>query len=324
MTESTGLDDDIPDAIRDEAIDWALKLEEDDPEGELHRAHQRWLHADPRHARAWERITSLENSLSGLREAPRVRPVLQVVREQRRRGVQLLSLLMVFGIGGAWLADPMLHDRLRYDYVAGVGERRSVELGGGAHLELNAGTALDVEISADGEDRIELVRGAVRIRTDGAPLTASRGALTAVPQGTDFGMIAGDGQTEFHVRNGRIIAQHGEGKRSVSLGAGNSATFSEASGRFERGGDAARAMAWTGGMIKARDMTIEDFAKALDPYMRRRIAVDPQVRSLTISGLFPLDDPTVSLEALTDAVPVETLQDYPWRIRIAPADGPGK
>ncbi|TQE99339.1 MAG: DUF4880 domain-containing protein [Spiribacter salinus] len=316
MTVSTGMDDDIPDAIRDKAIDWALKLEEGDPDETLLKEHQQWLDADPRHARAWARIASLQNSLSSVSARERVRPVLRLVNKRRQRGLNLLALLLLIGSGSAWIADPVLHDRFRYDYVAGVGERKTVEVGEGIELHLNAGSAVDIEGRPAGSQRIRLIRGALQVQTGGEPLTASHGDVTAVPRGTRFGMIAGDERTELHVEAGRIEVRKSGNQTSASLGPGESAYVVDATGQLERGTNARQAMAWTRGMIHARDLPIDAFAKALAPYTRQQITVDPEVRDLAVSGLFPLDAPEVSLNALTDAAPVRIAQVYPWRVRI--------
>lgn len=310
--------DAIPDHIRDAAVDWKLELDQSWHDDSVQRAFQQWLAADPRHQTAWNRLSSMDACLSDIKSRSQLRPALRLARSYRlRRHANLFVLLMVVGLFGVWVADPVVYDRLRYDYVTGIGERQLFELDSGARMTMNANSAINIRTSASGMDQIELVRGAVVIDTVGNKLAAHHGDLVVVPQGTVFGIAQGS-KTVFHVSEGQISVRDRVSGSSVSLKAGASASFDERSAQFVPNRGVAQEMAWTNGMILARDLSIKAIAHQLGPYTRRQILVDPTVENIKVNGAFPLDNPHESFSALTDAAPVSIDSSLPWRIRIQP------
>jgi transmembrane sensor len=62
--------------------------------------------------------------------------------------------------------------------------------------------------------------------------------------------------------------------------------------------------AWTDGVIVADKMRLDEFIAELGRYRSGRLACDPAVADMRVSGVFPLNDTDRALAALTDSLPV--------------------
>jgi transmembrane sensor len=57
--------------------------------------------------------------------------------------------------------------------------------------------------------------------------------------------------------------------------------------------------------------------EALRPYCRGFVRVAPDVRSLRVQGVFPLDDPERTFNALAETLPIRVDRYSPWLTLIS-------
>jgi transmembrane sensor len=82
---------------------------------------------------------------------------------------------------------------------------------------------------------------------------------------------------------------------------------------------ALHADSWTRGILRVRDMRLQDFAAELARYRPGILHCDPAVAELRISGAFQLGDTTPVLDSLPKALPVEVLyRSRYWVTLVAP------
>ncbi|HCN47117.1 MAG TPA: DUF4880 domain-containing protein, partial [Pseudomonas sp.] len=119
----------LPEAMVRAAIEWQMKLR---GHPELQAPFNEWLHRDPRHQLAWQRLQQMAGMFqaSHLPDAEQTIPVLRRASADlgRRRVLKMLGLVA----GGTAIAAVSAPPSWHADYMTGVGERRQIELGNGA------------------------------------------------------------------------------------------------------------------------------------------------------------------------------------------------
>lgn len=162
------------------ALEWFVRMQDDDASAEERRRFALWLAADPANAAALTRAKALWDRFD-------------VVAEQTegRRGVRLdRRKLLLSGVaaglaagGGAGLAS---RPDLFADHRTGIGERRTVPLPNGVWAELGTDSALSLHGPPEG-GRVVLFRGeGVFDVPPGQPFTVSAGPVSARALGTRF------------------------------------------------------------------------------------------------------------------------------------------
>ncbi|WP_394560012.1 FecR family protein [Aquipseudomonas alcaligenes] len=310
------------DPIAEQAIAWMVRLRSGRDQAQQQAALQAWLDESPAHARAWQQ---LHNGLGAhyelLRRAPSTlrEPLLQAepARRDVLRGLVGLGLLG----GGLWLgAHSRPGQTLLADFSTGTGERRELSLPDGSRLSLNAGSAVDLDFSAE-RRLLHLRQGALVIQV---AAEAHRPLIVRSAQGETRAL-----GTRF------LVEQQAEATRvvvlehavQVSLPSGSRLDLQEGqaallqAGRIERlAGEQGYRADWLSGRLSVLDEPLESVIDALRPYRRGLVRVAPQVRQLRVQGVFPLDDSERTLTAMAETLPIRVDSYGPWLTLIGPAD----
>ena len=157
---------DIPEATREEAASWFVRLQGADAAADDWAAFERWLSEDAAHARAYEQLESLWVELDD--HAPALRRALAPVAQSDRRprmsparGRAMTRRLWIAMAGGAIAAGlaavivlqpqpgPGAWEDGATSYEAPAGEIRRVSLADGTRVHLNAGSRIAVRMDRD-------------------------------------------------------------------------------------------------------------------------------------------------------------------------------
>ncbi|MGC3987621.1 MAG: FecR domain-containing protein [Pseudorhodoferax sp.] len=317
----------VPGRVLDAAIAWQLRL---DAGGAADRAAlQAWLDAHPDHARVWRQLGRLDAELAAGAAGPATRATLQrPVRAGRRRAGALLGLVLAACAGLAVLDRFQPAAQLLADLRTGTGERRAVTLPDGSRLHMDTRTALD--LAFDGTRRAVVLRaGRIAVETahgagDPRPFVVltPTGSLRAL--GTRF-MVEAQGGTRLTVTEAAVAArpaacapapqQPCAAERTVRAGE----TVRVHADRVDDAQPAApEADAWKDGMLVVEDRPLAEVVARLARYRPGRLAVDPRVADLRVTGTLPLADTDQALLALTAAVPVELHEATRWWVTLRP------
>lgn len=162
--------DDIPPAVIDAAIAWAIKLEFNQPSSATRQAFEEWRQVHALHALAWQRVQSLRQDFQAVPDGL-VRNALQMVEARREAAHvgrrQALRLLMLTGVAvtGGWiLRDSLGWQHLIADVATRVGEQRTLRLDDGTVVVLNTDSAVSFALEA-ARRRVVLRRGEIMITT---------------------------------------------------------------------------------------------------------------------------------------------------------------
>lgn len=327
----------LPEAVTLAATEWLVKLQAIDQADARTRnttldAWQRWHDAHPQHAQAWQRLSAFTEQLRTIPPTIAHGALVKrhaAARQSRRRVLGLFALASV--AGAAWTARDSETIRVaRADYSTAVGERRTVRLDDGTLLSLNTQTAVNVRYS-DGQRNILLERGEIAVTTGADKAHGHRpffvetahGRLQAL--GTRFVVRQHETATDVTVLESAVRIQPGSPHATpVILNAGQSARFDRdgIASRTDDANAATAAAAWTQGMLVVHAMPLATFLHELGRYRRGHLGCAPEIASLPVSGIYPIDDTDRVLDMLARSLPVEIQRFTGWWVRLQP--GPVK
>lgn len=317
--------------VLEAAADWLVRLNADDVTAEDEAALRRWLAADARHLRAWQRAQGLLGSLRVL-PAEAVKGVLDrpPERASSRRRVLRLAWLPALP-AAAWLArEELPWAPWQATHRTQTGEQQQLSLADGSRLVINTATALKVRDSAD-QPVIELLKGEVFIAT--APSATPRSLRVQTAEGAVQAQAA-----QFSVRRlddagwghsgarSRLTVFSGEvdlsvGRSTNRLLARQQLVFSASGASAITSVDEEIEGAWLRGIVIARGMPLGDLVAELDRYRPGVLRCSPQLAQLRVSGVFPVNDPDRSLDLIARSFPVELHYRTRYWVTLQPRQG---
>ncbi len=314
------------DAVSEQAIDWMVRLRAGTPDAALQERFNAWLAMDRAHSQAFEKlqerlagsfntVRALDRRLPG--QAGEARQVLLQPQASRRDALRVLAGISLLG-GSLWLGSKsQFGESLLADLHTGRGQRQSFNLADGSRLSLNADSAVDLRF--DGQQRVVILRHGELV-IDVAPdprrpliVRTAEGEMRAL--GTRFLVAQEQDASRLVVLQHSVEARLFDGTAQV-VREGQSVVLSSRSITFARGDEQRRAD-WLNGRLNVLDESLEKVVDALRPYGRGFVRVAPEVRSLRVQGVFPLDDPRKTLAALAETLPIRVDHYSPWLTLIS-------
>ncbi|MCQ4260367.1 DUF4880 domain-containing protein [Stutzerimonas stutzeri] len=300
----------LPEAIIRAAIEWQMQLRIDGQSAKLLKQLDDWLQRDTRHQLAWQRLQQMESLFhdTQLPAAAHAIPLLQHAEADlgRRRTVKLLGLGIA--TGSAALLAPTVMPGWRADLVTSVGERRRLELGDGAEVMLNTGSALD-----HGGD--ELILRAGEVMVDGEEWRLLCRFARCEGRQARMHVRERDGLSEIRVERGEVFVTAASGRRVMHAGEALSVSTR---GMTPLGRGAIDPFAWTRGLLVASDIRLDDFLTEAGRYRQGWLGCDPAVAEIRLSGVFRLDEPDLMLRNITHLLPVQIVERTRWWVRVVP------
>lgn len=305
-------------AIVDQAIQWLIKLRFNQADAATTRAFEHWLGQSPEHARAWQRVETLNDDFARLPPVLTRHTLNNANRQLHRRdSLKLLAVLAAAGLGWLGHEQGALPDLLA-EYRTVTGERRTLGLRDGSRIQLNSDSAIDTHL--DKQRRLVVLRhGEILIDTgrdsQAAPprpfwVQTRHGYLRAL--GTRFLLREQQGSTLLAVRQG-AVAIFPDDRAAIAthiVHPGESLLFNVAglSAAPDNGLDP---WAWSDGVISAQDMRLGDFIAELARHRRGVLRCSDASANLRLSGTYQLADTDQVLALIAQTLPVRI--DYRTR-----------
>jgi transmembrane sensor len=327
-----------------EAAAWRVHLSE----GGLEHSpeFEQWLESDPRNEAAWDRIqvplkfiseheASPETlqwrrvALANAQQAASVR-WLEPVRVRRTRVWAVAAAVALLGCAAlmaAYLQRPEM-------YRTQIGERRSVLLADGSHVELDSATELQVRYSNHARE-LTLNRGQARFDVAHdieRPFCVTAGAEKVVAMGTAFNVDLSGSKLVVTLIEGRVVvlpkraglsfttlfspddlplpAAHpsaGRAQRGIELNAGQRLEVS-VNGKASDIAPAnlERSNAWQNGQLIFDDAPLSVVVEQVNRYARRPLVLqDEDAGRERVSGVFSTDDVDGFVDTLTRYLPID-------------------
>ncbi|HEV7319763.1 MAG TPA: FecR family protein [Ensifer sp.] len=301
--------------LREQAVDWLVRLKGDPDDEELRSAFERWRAEDPAHAEIFARVQRAIGDVSLLiRREPEFAQRAVKAAGPRRKTVASLAAIAVAGAGLFVALDgPM---RMRADVIAGTGERPIFMLDDGSTLQLNAQSAVAYRFSS-GERRIVLLRGEafVKVAADkDRPFVMEAGGGTTTALGTAFDVnLTDDGASVTVLEHAVSVATDAATPpRRVEVNEQLDYTHDGRLGDI-RPVDPFLAASWRQGRLVFEERTITSIVEEIGRYVPGKILIaDASVGARRVSGSFDLSDPIGTLQGLAEAFDVEVTRIGPY------------
>jgi transmembrane sensor len=314
------------DPVTEQAIDWMVKLRAGTPDARLQERFNAWLLMDRAHRQAWDTLQerlgdtfkpfrTLDQRLPG--QAGEARQVLLKPQASRRDALRVIAGLGLLGGGLLLGSKTQLGESLLADLQTARGHRQNFNLADGSRLSLNAESAVDLRFN-DRQRLVILRRGELVI--DVAPdanrpliVRTAEGEMRAL--GTRFLVAQEADASRLVVLQHSVEARLFDGTTQV-VKEGQAALLSTRNITLASDDERGRAE-WLNGRLNVLDESLEQVIDALRPYHRGFLRVAPEVRGLRVQGVFPLDAPDRTLDALAETLPIRINRYSPWLTMIS-------
>ncbi|MBS0363297.1 MAG: FecR domain-containing protein [Proteobacteria bacterium] len=298
-----------PDALREEAAAWLIRVQSDAATDGDWRALAEWLAQSTEHRAAYAELEELsfeiEDSAALLRDLLAAAPsnVVQLPRRRPNRwpvwGLAAAAALVVAVVSPlSWQKWAGRQDH----YATGVGQTRDLRLADGSDVRMNAMTTLDVRLGAgrrrvrlgDGEASFDVAKDASR------PFVISVGDEQVRVVGTAFNIRHYDGLFVLTVSRGIVEAHGADGAGpGARLTVGQELRRRDGAATFQVARvDPATAAAWTNGRMICRDRPLTDIVADLNRRYRIPVKLGPRAAGLRFSGVIELGDETQAVQRL--------------------------
>ena len=292
-----------------------------------------WLDQDPSHRTLLSDYcqfsADLERRLPDLVEAGLVElPATRIPVRRRRMRAWIFTLAGTCAAAAAvaflWFARP----QTQYEaYATSMGQRKSITLYDGTHIELNADTSLLVETDkrrrhvrlASGEAFFHVAKDPSR------PFTVSTPSGSVRVTGTVFD-VSTDAKSDIDVTvvEGHVLVHPSQtGTTShpevVALSAGDSLAADAKGVTVRHLSDASvqDALAWRTGQVVFDGTPLREALARFARYHGRGITASEAAGKLRLGGRYSLDDLDGFLSNLEEALPVKVTQDSSGTIRVS-------
>ncbi|MBB2973047.1 FecR domain-containing protein [Mesorhizobium sp. RMAD-H1] len=303
-----------PDPVTDEALDWFMRLrEENDPD--TMAEFERWRKDDPQRVAAFARLSRL-HAMPSLRKAtekdaerlgvgataPVVVAMPPRMRAARRWVSALSAIAAMLLVAVGWQQYPALMLHWRSDYMTATGEHLTVPLPDGSAVTLNTASAIAIDF-AGGRRRVSLLEGEAYfdVRHDAAHPFVVAGHFSEVEvKGTAFGVRTDEQEDLVVLERGRVEVRRTANKADLAMLEPRQMIVATASGLSPvHNADPMRSLAWRDGRIVFHDRPFRRALADLERYYDGTVVVmTGQAGKRMVSGNYRIDDPEAAIRTL--------------------------
>ncbi len=313
-------EDEKPDALLEEAMDWLLRLQDAPRDSRPAQQLKVWLSQSPAHEHAWNKARRAWRLLGKVPpvyehlwkdQAPSLPPARQSLRgsrthgpaspSQRRLGGWVTGAASAAAIGIFLLfAAPSIMVRMEADHVTTAGENRTITLADGTVVTLGADSAIASDLDGR-ERRVALLSGEAFFEVThdtSRPFVVEAGGVGVTVLGTAFNVqLTTDAATVELERGSVRVAYDNE---NAVLAPGEMVAVDRRTGAMARSAIAREDIAaWRSGHIFVNDATIGSVVEQLQRYHSAWIKVpDGKLAAQRVTGLYDLRDPDRALRAI--------------------------
>ncbi|UTV39692.1 FecR family protein (plasmid) [Ensifer adhaerens] len=301
--------------MREQAVDWLVRLTGDPDDEALQLAFERWRAEDPAHAEIFARAQRAIGDASLLiRREPEFAQRAVKRTGTRRKTATALAAIVSVGAGIFVALDGALW--MQADVIAGKGERPILTLEDGSTLQLNAQSAVAYQFTS-AERRIVLLRGEafVQVAADSQrPSVVKAGGGTTTALGTAFDVNLTDDGTSVTVLEHAVSVATDAAMPPRRVAVNEQVSYDH-DGRlgFVTPVDPFVAAAWRQGRLVFEERTIASVVEEIGRYVPGKILIaDASVGARRVSGSFDLSDPVGALQGLAEAFDVKVTRIGPY------------
>lgn len=295
-------------AIRQQAFDWLIRLNEAPETPQLRSEFETWLFRSVEHGRTWDKACRMWSAMG---EAPAVHQRLNAAAARRPRGRFFRPRRVFVAFAGlaailclAYVALPSVMLLYEADYRTDVAETRTIKLEDGSNVVLGPASAIASDFSK-GSRNVRLLAGEAFfdvVHDASRPFHVISRDLDVKVLGTAFDVRVSDEGTDVGLEHGSVQATGSVAGKEIheTLAPGDLVSVNRSNGSLTRETmPLADIGAWRGGRLIVADATIGSVIEQIRRYHPSWIAVpDSGLAERKVSGVFNLADPDKALVAL--------------------------
>nr|WP_298098297.1 FecR domain-containing protein [uncultured Shinella sp.] len=302
-------------------MDWLLRLKDEPQCQEAARGLHAWLQRSEGNRVAWQTALRTWELLGEVKpqytDLWPVKPAENVVAHPAMRRRRLVAgIALAAAAITAVLAGPALLLRLQADAITATGESRLMTLADGSVVNLSGGSAIGVDITAEGR-RVRLLSGEAffDVAHDAArPFTVEAGGAKVVVLGTAFDVALDPSATTVQLARG-VVGISGTASSTVTeMAPGDMTTIDHDTGEIlHETVPVGEIGAWRNGLLFVNDVPVENVVARLQRYHSAWISMpDGTLAHQRVTGLYDLRDPDRALRALVQPLggKVRSVSDY--------------
>jgi len=301
MSNSTGVEMGIPQAIAATARSFVVRLADPDVSVEAQLAFDEWLAADIRHERAYLRALRAYDAAGALRDVFTIKP--EVRRASPRRLWLAAGLTAVAACVLVYLLPkPVAHAPDRF--VTAAAQKKTIRLVDGSSVSLDSQTVLEVSYTKD-RRRVSLGQGAAYFsvaRDETRPFVITLAGASVEVLGTDFEVKSVCGAVRVSVADGSVRFHRQD--EAVEIKAGHRVELGP-DGAFSAPSPARQIAAWRSGTLSYNNATVCEVVSDANREGGELITLDPALAPLRITASYPTDQRAAMLASLEAALPVK-------------------
>ncbi len=283
--------------IEREAAAWIARLHAEDCSSADRDRFRVWVARDPRHASAFDAMTSAWDALGALPRSAAASP---------RPAVSRRAVLAGLGVAGFGAGGALLLPAAALDLRTGFGERRAVDLDDGSHLLLDTETHARFRLTKDARDlQMRQGRLSCRIAPDARPFVTAIGEHRILAYQASFDAVCGarGDLAGLLVMAGDVTVDGPQGHVTMVAGqalrAGVAAPFDVAPDMLRQ------ATAWQSGRAMFQGERLSGVADQMNRYDRVQLRIlDARVGEMKVSGVFRVGDNRAFAQTLEAMLPV--------------------
>ncbi|WP_085726913.1 FecR family protein [Pseudomonas sp. R37(2017)] len=300
-------------AVRDEAAQWFVRLQEPVADVDVQRRFQLWLDQHPQHRSEFEVLQGLW-SAADLVPAARLRalcetpPALKKPRPALRYAVAASVFAVALSLG---LFSALNHPApYTAEFSTALNERRHVALPDGSAVDLDSRSRIQVRFEK-GQRNVELTAGEAMFSVEhdtSRPFVVAAGSGKVTVTGTRFDVRRGASETRVVVEQGTVRVQGRDAVDNdfINLTAGLG-THVDAQGKVAAAYavNPAEMTAWRSGKLVFDNASLADVAEQVSRYREKPLKVgNAAVGNLRLTSVFKSDNTDALLKALPNILPV--------------------
>ncbi|MGZ8955772.1 MAG: FecR family protein [Methylovulum sp.] len=300
-------------AIKSQARDWWVRLDNGNLSAQEKTALTEWLEANPAHQQAFDDIQRLWSKLDRLKDGIAIPEIDQPT--PTRFSWRWLVPAMVVCCLALVLFNP-ISLLLKADFHTNYGERRTVQLSDGSTVYLNSNTALSVNLNT-GQRHLTLLKGEAwfKVRPDSArPFRVKAGPGTVTALGTAFNIRLLDRDTEVSVTEHSVTVDLAPKAGAIVLTEGQQVAYNAENGLGQlTAADNHAITAWQRGKLVFQNRPLGEVIAELNRYHRGYWLIrDPDIAERRVNGVFRTDNPLEILNALQQSLQLNStrISDY--------------
>lgn len=325
----TRMDAKIPDRTLQEAARWQARLHAEDCSERDRLAFREWQQSQGEHAQTTELAQAVLAGVDRLAQQSRLQTLAdeafarydQVGTRKSRRWLlpAALAATVLLGVFVFRVATETYSAAQAIAYETAAGERRNVELSDGSSIEMDAGTRLNVTMSAD-RRLVELQAGrAIFVVAHDAsrPFSVDAGGARTTALGTQFQVQRQDRQVIVTLTEGSVAVtpESADGVPIANawqerLTPGEQLIIDQVT--TERGRkfvDPAIVTSWTHGRHLFRATPLAEAVAEVNRYAAKKVRLgDPSLAELQVGGNFVAGDSEQIVAAFAAVLPVRIVQ----------------